>query len=85
MEVIYVCYRYRDYRKENDASIIGVYKTLDSASSSLCASVLNYCKENDFPEDQVEYEKDSCGNLYCTIEQGSDCEIFCLEKKTVLD
>lgn len=78
MNSVWVVYRYRDYRKENDAEILGVYRKEETARKAWRQFVEEYI-EGDWEGNTVFEEKNF-------INVGDDdCDIFCIEKKEMIE
>ena len=76
---VYVVYRYRDYRKENDAEIIAVCKSQDNALKMMKEAIEKFTEDWD-DDDGIEWF-----NNGANVMSGSDCNVFIIDKKNLLD
>jgi hypothetical protein len=67
MEKVYVVYRYRDYRKENDAEVFAVCKTKANSLKIMKEKIESFADNNS----EIEWFEDGANVI-----NGSDCNVF---------
>ena len=69
MASVYVVYTWRDYRKENDADILGVYTDYERSKADLRTFAEEFAKDHDGELEQFE-------DGYNVIQGGPDYQVF---------
>lgn len=77
MASVFVVFSWRDYRKENDADILGVYRKRETAERALQAFVQEFATKY---ERTIEGEKDTF-----SVHDGNDYQIFELKEQVVIE
>lgn len=79
MNSVWVAFRYRDYRKDNDAQILGVYRKHETARTALRNFVGEFI-DNDWENNDV-FE----GEDFINVGDDNDCEVFCIENVPMIE
>jgi len=73
---VYVIFTWRDYRKENGAEILGVYRQEDQARQALSQFATEFFESNGGT-----FEK---GQDFVNVINGSDCQVYEITKMPII-
>lgn len=68
-QTVFIVFEWRDYRKENGASILSVHLNKETALEAMEKAILEFSSEND--DRDIERFEDGAN-----VTDGCDCEVF---------